>query len=78
MTENKIFTLNITQVPATKEGDDDDYKVSACIHHGGLSLEFERTVSEIRRFFTERRERTETKPRDGKHLQSLPKAGKDK
>jgi hypothetical protein len=66
-TENPIFTLTITEIPA-KDGEENDYRISARIHHGGLSLEFDRTVSEVRRFFTERRLKSEQRQlRDGKN-----------
>ena len=74
--ENPIFTLSITQIP-TKEGDDPDYRISARVHHGGLSLEFDRTVSEIRRFFTERRERMEKRQIQQGRLKSLPRSNKE-
>ncbi len=65
--ENPIFTLTITEIPA-KDGEENDYRISARIHHGGLSLEFDRTVSEVRRFFTERRQKSEQRQlRDGKN-----------
>lgn len=64
--EKPIFTLTITEVPG-KDGDESDYRISARIHHGGLSLEFDRSVSEVRRFFTERRQKQEQKQlREGK------------
>src|SRR5512135_1219477 len=75
MSEKPIFTMNITEIPR-KEGDEPDYRISASIHHGGLKLEFDRTVSEIRRFFTERRERREHQ-QGQKGLRSVPRSNKE-
>jgi hypothetical protein len=66
--EKPIFTLTITEVLASTPEGESDYRISACIHHGGLSLEFDRTVEQVRRFFTERRQKQEQKQvRKGKN-----------
>lgn len=51
----KVFSLEVTQL----EGEDEDYVVEASANYGGLTLTFEKTVDEIRRFFTERRDKEE-------------------
>lgn len=53
-----ILNINIDEVD---HNGGKDYRVSARIHYGGLCLEFDKTVDEMRRFFTERRLRQEEK-----------------
>lgn len=76
-----IISFNVYQVG---EGEEEDYEIQASVRKGGLTLEFDSTVSKIRQFFTERREREEQKlldaakkdvekgKRDRKGLRSVP------
>jgi hypothetical protein len=58
MTKDCKPVLSI-QVDEIMRGSEKDYRIQARIHHGGLSLEFSKTVEEIRDFFTRRRIRSE-------------------
>jgi hypothetical protein len=61
-----ILSIHIDEVEA-HEGVK-DYRVTARIHYGGLVLEFDKTVEEIRGFFTERRLKGEQRQlREGKN-----------
>lgn len=72
--KNPIFTA---QVFEEGEGTETDYRICVRARVGGLSLEFDKTMTQIRRFFTERREKAELR-RQGQGLRSLPRASKDK
>lgn len=48
-----IFSLNVLEV-----GSNGDYRVVATVRTGGISFKFDRTIDDIRNFFTKRRERT--------------------
>ena len=68
-----ILALNVYPVGDEEE---EDYRIVASLCKGGLSLEFDSTVNEIRDFFTERREKDEELSADKKpkKLKSVPKA----
>lgn len=76
--ENKSPTPIFTaQVFEETTGDETDYRICVRARVGGLSLEFDKTMTQIRRFFTERKEKAELR-RQGQGLRSLPRASKDK
>ena len=67
-----VLTLNVYPIG---DEDEEDYRITASLRKGGLALEFDSTVSEIREFFTERREKDEESPIDPKRkkLKSVPR-----
>jgi hypothetical protein len=82
MTENHqnqsptpIFTA---QVFEEKVGEDTDYRICVRARVGGFTLEFDKTVEQIRKFFTDRRERSEKRKVEGQGLRAVPRASKDK
>ena len=67
-----IFSLNVFEVV---RDNDKDYHIVAAVRVGGISLEFDRTVDQIRSFFTERRERQERKRLEGDSARRNEKKG---
>ena len=71
--DNKpVFSLHIDEFePEGADKSTKDYRITARVHYGGLVLEFDKTVEEVRQFFTERRQKQERQQeqqqvRDGK------------
>ena len=75
--EKPVFSLNVYE---RGEGDEKDYRIVATARTGGISMEFDQTVDDIRNFFTERRDRAEKKRLQkeiDKHKNKLKSVPKD-
>ena len=56
MDKNELFTLSVSKVGGEEE---QDYEIKAAANTGALELKFCTTIGEIRKFFTERRDKSE-------------------
>lgn len=58
-TRKQLFSLNVVQVQDRKG--DSDYLIEVGVKSGALNFQFEATVDQIRTFFTERREKSQSR-----------------